>query len=62
LIYWTLVLLDFVCQARSYWTSANGSKNPSGAGQQFIGTHNETLSIAAMCVRNPDRSPVGINS
>ena len=23
--------------------------------------HNETLSIVAMCVRNPDRSPVGIN-
>jgi len=23
--------------------------------------HNETLSVAAMCVCNPDRSPVGIN-
>jgi hypothetical protein len=23
--------------------------------------HNETLSVVAMCVRNPDRSPVGIN-
>ena len=30
-------------------------------GQLFIRTHNETLSIAAMCVHNPDRSPVGIN-
>ena len=29
-------------------------------GQFFIGTHNETLSVA-MDVRNPDRSPVGIN-
>jgi hypothetical protein len=29
--------------------------------QFFIGMHNEPLSIAAMCVSNPDRSPVGIN-
>ena len=29
--------------------------------QLFIRTHNETL-FAAMRVRNPDRSPVGINS
>jgi len=28
--------------------------------QLFIRSHNETLSIAAMCVRNPDGSPVGI--
>jgi hypothetical protein len=27
----------------------------------FIRSHNETLSIAAMRVRNPDRSPVGIS-
>jgi hypothetical protein len=27
----------------------------------FIRTHNETLSIAAMCVSNPDRLPLGIN-
>jgi hypothetical protein len=30
-------------------------------GQLFIGSHNETLSVVAMCVSNPDRSPVGIN-
>jgi hypothetical protein len=30
-------------------------------GQLFIHTHNETLSVAAMCICNPDRSPVGIN-
>jgi hypothetical protein len=30
-------------------------------GQQFIRSHNETPSVAAMCVCNPDRSPVGIN-
>ena len=29
--------------------------------QLFIRAHNETLSVAAMCVCNPDRSPVGIN-
>jgi hypothetical protein len=29
--------------------------------QLFIGTHNETLSVAAMSIRNPDRSPVGLN-
>ena len=29
--------------------------------QLFIRTHNETLSVAAMCVSNPDRSPVGIH-
>jgi hypothetical protein len=29
--------------------------------QLFIRMHNETLSVVAMCVCNPDRSPVGIN-
>jgi hypothetical protein len=29
--------------------------------QLFIRVHNETLSVAAMCVRDPGRSPVGIN-
>jgi hypothetical protein len=29
--------------------------------QLFIRTHKETLSVAAMCVSNPCRSPVGIN-
>jgi len=30
-------------------------------GQLFIRMHNQALSVAAMCVSNPDRSPVGIN-
>jgi hypothetical protein len=30
-------------------------------GQFFIRVHNETLSVVAVRVRNPDRSPVGIN-
>jgi hypothetical protein len=29
--------------------------------QLFIRSHNETLSVAAMCVSNEDRSPVSIN-
>jgi hypothetical protein len=29
--------------------------------QFFIRSHNQTPSVAAMRVRNPDRSPVGIN-
>jgi len=29
--------------------------------QDFIGTHNETLSVVAMCVCNPDRSPLTIH-
>jgi hypothetical protein len=32
-----------------------------GCGQFFIRSHNETLSVIAMRVCNPDRSPVGIN-
>jgi hypothetical protein len=31
------------------------------SGQLFVRSHNETFSIAAMCVCNPDRLPVGIN-
>ena len=29
--------------------------------QLFIRSHSETLSVAAMCVNNPDRLPVDIN-
>ena len=29
--------------------------------QLFICTHDETLSVIAMCVSNPDCSPAGIN-
>ena len=29
--------------------------------QLFIPTHNETLSVVAMCVCDPDRLPVGVN-
>ena len=29
--------------------------------QLFVGTYNETPSVVAMCVSNPDCSPVGMN-
>jgi dihydrofolate reductase len=39
----------------------HGSAQLRKCGQLFIGVHNETLSIVAMRVCNPDRSPIGIN-
>jgi hypothetical protein len=30
--------------------------------QLFIRTHNETLSVATMCIGNPNRSPARIDS
>jgi hypothetical protein len=27
----------------------------------FVGMHNKAFSVAALCINNPDRSPVGIN-
>src|SRR5439155_12293660 len=30
--------------------------------QLFIGTHNETLSVVAVCVSNPDCSPIEIHT
>jgi hypothetical protein len=30
--------------------------------QLFIRTHNETLSVVAMCVNNPDCSPLRVDS
>jgi hypothetical protein len=55
------------CQANSLPRSAQSAVMPSlwfkfnKRRHLFIRTHNETLSIVAMCVSNPDRSPVGIN-
>jgi hypothetical protein len=34
----------------------------STCNQLFIGVHNETLSVIAMCVSNEDRPPVAIYS
>jgi len=34
---------------------------PTKSRQLLIGVRYETLSVVAMCVRKPDRSPAGIN-
>jgi hypothetical protein len=47
--------------SNQFAASANRRFQFQKGGQLFIRTHNETLSVAAMCVNNPDRSPVGIN-
>jgi hypothetical protein len=31
-------------------------------GQYFVRVHNESLSVAVMCICNPDCSPVGIHA
>jgi hypothetical protein len=48
------------CQDNSpqFRVAASSSKK---SGQLFIRSHNETLSIAAMRVCDPDRSPLRIN-
>jgi hypothetical protein len=38
-----------------------GLKVWPGSSQLFLRAHNETLNVAAVCVCNPDCSPVGIN-
>ena len=48
-----------ICQANS--ATPNRRFEFDERSQLFIGAHNETLSVAAMRVRNPDRSPVGIH-
>jgi hypothetical protein len=42
-------------------TSLNDRFESDKRGQLFIRTHNETRSVVAVSVRNPDRSPLGIN-
>jgi hypothetical protein len=40
---------------------SNGRFEFQKRSQLVIRPHNETLPVVAMCVGNPDRSPVGIN-
>ena len=63
-------LLDFSLIWESRYSGAAGEVCYLGANcrfqfhkrsQLFIRMHNKTLSVIAMCVRNPYRSPVGIN-
>jgi hypothetical protein len=39
-----------------------GAAIGSSKAQLFIRTHNEALTFVAMCVCNPDYSPVGVKS
>jgi len=48
-------------QSRQFAASANLQFEFHKRRQLFIRVHNETLSVVAMRVCNPDRSPVGIN-
>jgi len=43
------------------WPGANRQFGFQKRSQLFIRTHNETLSIAAVCVSNEDCSPAGIH-
>jgi len=52
---------NLACLSRQFTASANRQIEFDKRSQLFIGLHNETLSIVAMCVGDPDRSPVGIN-
>jgi len=52
---------NLACLSRQLAASANHRFEFQKRRQLFIRTHNVTLSIAAMRVGNPDRSPVGIN-
>ena len=47
--------------SNQFAASANRGFQFEKRSQLFIRTHNETLSVAAMCICNQDRSPAGIN-
>jgi hypothetical protein len=46
--------------SRLFAASANSRFQFQKRGQLFIRVHNELVSVAAMRVNNPDRSPVAI--
>jgi hypothetical protein len=67
-VYETLVVRFCACAVslNSAWVreierSPNADLSSTKAVSFLIRLHNETLSVAAMCVHNPDRSPAGIN-
>ena len=47
--------------SRLFAASVNRQFKFQKCSQLFICVHNVPLSVVAVCVRNPDRSPVGIN-
>jgi hypothetical protein len=50
-------ILKFVQSKRGYQPPLQFQKR----GQLFIRMHNEPLSVVAMRIHNPDRSPLGID-
>jgi hypothetical protein len=50
-----------VCSSSKLAISANHRFEFYKRSRFFIRVHNEALSVATMCVCNPDRSPAGIN-
>jgi hypothetical protein len=53
--------INLVSLSRLFAATANRRFDFDKRGQLLISTHNETLSVVAICVRNPDCSPVEIN-
>jgi hypothetical protein len=52
---------NLACSSSTITASADRRFQFHKRSQFFIRAHNETFSVAAMCVCNPSRSPVGIN-
>jgi hypothetical protein len=48
-------------QKKSIVFPSPGSEEFHKRSQFFVCTHNETLTVVAMCVANPNRLPAGIN-
>jgi hypothetical protein len=47
--------------SRTFAASANRRFKFKKSCQFFIGVHNEALSVVAMCIRDKERPPFGIN-
>jgi hypothetical protein len=53
--------VDLISDALPFGSATDHRFQFHKCGQLFIRVHNETLSVIAMCVSNPDCSPFGIN-
>jgi len=53
---------NYMSYSRQFRASANRRFEFQKRSQLFVGVHNETLSISAICIGNPDYSPVAIHS
>jgi hypothetical protein len=52
---------NLACLSRKFAASVNRRFQFQKRRQLFIRVHNEKLSVVAVRVSNPDRSPIGIN-